>query len=340
MATPDEPGAILMLVDEQRTFIDANDHTFLVIHKTASGGSAQNIATFFANDPNRASTHYIVGQDGVIAQAVLEKDGAAGNCCVEDGYASFLTQYNPLHVGGGGTTNLNTMSVSIEHVDPTSDNSTPLTAAQKAASFRLIQHICERHNIPKRRATNDGLGGIIGHMDIDPINRAHCPGNYPWQELWTYLQGGTTTMGVPANWHDDGTTLTAPNGVKVVHGFRDYVLSHNWDPRNIPVGAEFGTAQLEASNISLGHGTQQLFEWSMLGYTVQRGVIFEYVGRELAFARAQVQKYAADIAQLKADLAAAVALGPPAPDPRIEVYANKLTTANDLAQKMVAATAL
>src|SRR5258708_21451598 len=50
---------------------------------------------------------------------------------------------------------------------------------------------------------------------------------------WT--QGGT--MG-PTGWHDDGTTLTAPNGVKVVHGFRDYVLAHNWDAANEPVMAE------------------------------------------------------------------------------------------------------
>ena len=176
---PDEPGAILMLVDEQRTFINNNNHTFCVIHKTASAGTAQDIANFFAHDPAEASTHYIIGQDGTIVQAVLEKDGAAGNCCTSPGYASFI----PAGV------NLNNWSVSIEHCDPASDNSTPLTAAQKAASFRLVEHICERHNIPKRRATTDGNGGIIGHMDIDPVNRARCPGNYPWEELWTYLKG-------------------------------------------------------------------------------------------------------------------------------------------------------
>src|SRR5260221_7928718 len=35
------------------------------------------------------------------------------------------------------------------------------------------------------------------------INRARCPGNYPWSELQTYLQGGTTTMGTPAGWRED-----------------------------------------------------------------------------------------------------------------------------------------
>jgi len=117
---------------------------------------------------------------------------------------------------------------------------------------------------------------------------------------------------IPANWHDDGTTLTAPNGVKVVHGFRDYVLAHNWDSANVPLKEEFGTSLLESSNPSLGGGTQQLFNWTMLGYTAARGVFVEWGVRELAFCRQQVQLKAAQIgaldaqiAQLKADLAAA-----------------------------------
>jgi N-acetyl-anhydromuramyl-L-alanine amidase AmpD len=211
----DEPGAILMLVNEQRTFIGQNTHDFLVIHKTASGGSAQNIANFFANDPAMASTHYVVGQDGAVVQCVLEKDGAGGNCCLENGHASFL----PLGV------NLNVKSVSIEHVDPAQDNSTPLTSAQKAAGFKLVQHICERHNIPKRRATNDGQGGIIGHNDIAPINRARCPGNYPWQELFDYLDhGGDVTIidlnnaEVAAHFEAVGNTWRCKANGKVIQG--------------------------------------------------------------------------------------------------------------------------
>src|SRR5260221_11935898 len=86
----DEMGAIGMFVAENRTFIDQNTHEWIVLHKTASGGSAQNIATFFANDPAMASTHYVVGQDGTIVQCVLEKDGAAGNSCLEKGHATHL----------------------------------------------------------------------------------------------------------------------------------------------------------------------------------------------------------------------------------------------------------
>jgi len=176
------------------------------------------------------------------------------------------------------------------------------------------------------------MSGI--EVDYDRSLKADCG-------QW-FVGGGTM---IPANWHDDGTTLTAPNGVKVVHGFRDYVLAHNWDSANVPLKEEFGTSLLESSNPSLGGGTQQLFNWTMLGYTAARGVFVEWGVRELAFCRQQVQLKAtqiqqldAQIAQLKADLAAAQQ--PAAPDPRIEAYANKLTTANDLAQKMVAVTAV
>lgn len=174
----DFQGAISMLVNEQRVFIDQNDHKWLVVHKTAGFHTAQQVAEFFATDANEASTHYVVGQDGAIVQCVLEKDGAGGNCCLFPGHAAYL----PTGV------NMNKHTISIEHVDPATDNSTPVTAAQKAASFKLIADICKRHNIPMR--SGDAAGGIIGHRDIDPVNRARCPGNYPWTELWAYLASG------------------------------------------------------------------------------------------------------------------------------------------------------
>lgn len=272
--TVDQPGAIPMFVNEQRVFINQNNHTWVVVHKTASGGRAQDIATFFANDPAMASTHYIVGQDGTIVQAVLEKDGAGGNCCEKGNFASFLP------VGQ----NLNTWTVSVEHVDPASDNSTPLTAAQKVASFKLIHDICVRHNIPMR--AGDATGGIIGHYQIDPVDRALCPNNYPWQELWNYLKGNTNMA--PTGWKDDGKTLTAPNGHRVVLGFRDYVLSHNWDANNQPLEEEWTADPLEVSNPSLGAGQKLGFNWTTLEYTAARGVFEAWQGQEIVALRAEI----------------------------------------------------
>jgi hypothetical protein len=65
---------------------------------------------------------------------------------------------------------------------------------------------------------------------------------------------GGPMAGIPAGWHDDGTTLTAPNGHKVVLGFRQYILNNYWDPQNQPLEDEDGRNPLEESNPALGAG--------------------------------------------------------------------------------------
>src|SRR5207245_336630 len=51
-----------------------------------------------------------------------------------------------------------------------------------------------------------------------------------FNQIWVMEKSLTNTITVPAGWKDDGTTLTAPNGYKVVQGFRGYVLAHEWHP--------------------------------------------------------------------------------------------------------------
>ncbi len=268
----------LMLVPEQNTFIGAQPGNALVIHKTASGTSAEAVANFFINDPNGASSHFVIGQDGEIVQCVHLVNGAGANCCVENGFDPYWQQFNPMHVGSSTGTNLNTITISIEHCDPASDNSTPLTSAQKASSFKLIKWLVDQYGFD---ITPDGHGQMVdvkGHNTIDPINRARCPGNYPWSELQTYLQGGGT-MGVPAGWTDNGTTLTAPNGHKVVHGFRAKVLA-GWDPADIPLEEEHQVAHVENYYAS-DAGAIQTFNYTRLCYTVARGVYKMGIGNEL-----------------------------------------------------------
>ena len=107
-------------------------------------------------------------------------------------------------------------------------------------------------------------------------------------------------MGVPQNWHDTGTVLTAPNGAEVVLGFRQYVLTHDWDSGNYPLGAQFYTQVLESSNPALGDGDQQVFRDSLLGYPhnpqapyqgLKEQVIEEWAGVELAYTRQQLATY-------------------------------------------------
>ena len=99
------------------------------------------------------------------------------------------------------------------------------------------------------------------------------------------------TTGIPVNWHDDGHTLTAPNGFKVVGVLRSFVLAHSWDTNNYPLENERTTPQLEDSNPGLGGGTQQIFRFCMLADLATKGVIVEWIGQELLYARGQVAKY-------------------------------------------------
>ncbi len=176
----DYPSATEMLVPNEYVFPNAEGHTrrFLVLHKSAGGSSAKEEAEYFQNgsDGRHVSSHYIVGQDGAIVQCVKEVDGASGNCCLEPGHAA----YWPTDI------NINLISFSIESVDASIENVTAMPAAQKNALFPLVKSICERHNIPMWAADIDG--GIAGHNSLEPQSRGHCPGNFPWSELWDYLR--------------------------------------------------------------------------------------------------------------------------------------------------------
>ena len=118
------------------------------------------------------------------------------------------------------------------------------------------------------------------------------------------------TRGTPEGWHDDGTILTAPNGVKVEQGFRAWVLANHWNAENEPLDDAHMVAQLEASNPGLGGGTQQFFRECVLEWTQERGVFAMWVGVELLKARQQAVAYYTALEQAKADYATLQAAQP------------------------------
>jgi len=184
----DEPGVIWLPNNNYFSNRNGQKPKFVILHGTAGGSSAVGIANYFKsteNGNNPVSSHYVVDQHGVVVQCIAEVDGAYGNGILSAGHDTWWsTAINP-----------NNITISIEHVKPDVHNETPLTPAQQAASFKLIQHICERHGIPKRRA--DANGGITGHYSIDPVSRSQCPGEYPWAALFAYL--ATTEIHVPTH---------------------------------------------------------------------------------------------------------------------------------------------
>lgn len=102
-------------------------------------------------------------------------------------------------------------------------------------------------------------------------------------DLYVAIAKGEHKMVVPTGWKDDGKTLTAPNGVAVVMGFRDWVLNHSWNPDNMPNEPEYGASPAILHRPDLGPGTRQTFRDSLLWFTQGTGVVEEqFLGLELS----------------------------------------------------------
>jgi N-acetyl-anhydromuramyl-L-alanine amidase AmpD len=260
---------------------------WVIVHGTAGGDDAKAMGQWMNTQTSMGPTsvHYVVDQHGNVVQLVSEGDSAWGNGVLSTGHDAFWDRI--------GTPNPNWRTISIEHVKASSDNSNALTPAQQSASFRLIADICRRHKIPGRFA--DVMGGITGHYSIDPVNRKFCPGPYPFEELFSYLAttfhlpppGGNDSVfpqGIPQGWRDNGTTLTAPNGQPVIHGFRSTVLGRGWDPANVPMAPE-GEVLAPANPLDphSGPGVTQYFRDTVLVWFHGNGAIAQVPAGQLAF---------------------------------------------------------
>jgi|GEM_PF-1853907 len=124
------------------------------------------------SNPN-SSAHFIVAKDGRIAQLVSVHNWAwANGLCWQKNH--WLTRRCTRIVQPGWVDiqpgeNPNKYTISIEHEGFTGE---ALTPAMEAATVRLLRWIREVFNItyvPGRT--------LIGHRDIDPLDRAYCPGS-------------------------------------------------------------------------------------------------------------------------------------------------------------------
>jgi len=106
----------------------------------------------------------------------------------------------------------------------------------------------------------------------------------------------------PQGWSDDGTTLKAPNGRVVEKGFRQWIVTHNWDPANLPLENEHGQTPLEMSNPALGGGTQQMFCQTVLEWMPARGVLEMWTGQEFLALRQQLDRLTQQVQSLQQQL--------------------------------------
>lgn len=117
----------------------------------------------------------------------------------------------------------------------------------------------------------------------DPASRPQAPAPWPgyrWLQFTDKLTApwytggpidanvftGVETMFIPDGWSDDGTNLTAPNGVQVSGQFRDVIISSaGWRRENVPDGPAYAADPLTLSDPSLGAGQRQDFAYDSLG---------------------------------------------------------------------------
>jgi N-acetyl-anhydromuramyl-L-alanine amidase AmpD len=140
------------------------------------------------SDPAReASTHFVIGQDGTVLQLVRLRDSAWGNGIPNRPRWPLVTERAGV--------NPNRYTVSIEHAKRSADNSDPLTDAQLVASLALVRRLLgllpELGLAGERFVERLGAAAlheiVVGHCDIDSVNRAHCPGTWDWDAYLALL---------------------------------------------------------------------------------------------------------------------------------------------------------
>jgi lysozyme len=144
------------------------------------------------------------------------------------------------------------------------------------------------HMIYVQYSDKGTVPGISGPVDLD-----------------VFVGGSIVPSGpvVPQGWSDDGTILKAPNGVAVVKGFRQFVLNHSWDPKNVPLAVEATRSPADPNQPALGNGSFQVFLYCELCWTPSASEFYGAIGQQIEAGSASDAKLAA----AKADLVALVA---------------------------------
>jgi len=114
-------------------------------------------ATTPADVTRAVSAHYVVYRNGRIEQWVREEDAAYHAGVVNNPTWPLLEPWTP-----------NRQLIGIEHEGFTGE---PWTEAMYQADAWLCARACKRWGIVP------GLNTIIGHWEIDSVNRLRCPGN-------------------------------------------------------------------------------------------------------------------------------------------------------------------
>ncbi|MER5290646.1 N-acetylmuramoyl-L-alanine amidase [Streptomyces pharetrae] len=133
----------------------------VVVHVTQ--GSFDSAVRVFQDPEHGAASHYIVGQDGRVAQMIRELDVA----------------YH------AGNRDYNERSIGIEHAGFV-DRPQDFTDAMYAASARLTAGICRRYDIPVDREH------IIGHVEVPGTDHTDPGPHWDWERYLKLVRQART----------------------------------------------------------------------------------------------------------------------------------------------------
>jgi hypothetical protein len=272
----DFPGSIDMMLPTHYSF-DSITPRKIVIHKTAGNTNLQSLYnTFFQT---MRSTHYGIDLDGTIAQFVPENRGAGGNCCV-DPAPNHNSLWDALVQEFG---NLNLCTLSVEHVDPTADNSFVMPQAQIDASHRLVKWWCDQHGLTWL--------DVHSHASINGVNKSRCPGpTYNFQALFDYLnapKGGppvtNQNMVIQAKdtWDSSVFPTAGPNGFITFAPLPyDTGIAASWThgyltnprPMGAPTSKEFPSIRKDGKSIIVQFFGKDRCEWDGTAHWMLTGL--------------------------------------------------------------------
>ena len=156
----------------------------IVCHIT--DGAFDGAVSWLTNPASQVSSHFVVAQDGRVAQLVPIQDTAWANGTVNDASDNRGNQHSKLAIVRERGVNANLYTISIEHEGRFSETQGELTPKQLDASKELIAHI--RAEVKRIYNTEIPLDRehIVGHSDITPRWKPNCPGErFPFDKILT-----------------------------------------------------------------------------------------------------------------------------------------------------------
>jgi N-acetyl-anhydromuramyl-L-alanine amidase AmpD len=189
----------------------------IVCHITE--GAFDGAVSWLCHPQSGVSAHFVVGQDGQITQLVSIEDTAWCNGTSPDPAQTTYSGNSTLKTVRDRKINANLYTISIEHEGIWATTKGKLTVRQLGASVDLIQWIrSEAERIYKVVIPLD-REHIVGHYQINPINKPNCPGAlFQFDTILKILQGRelvqpAVTIADVRNWNaDEGIIGLAAKG--------------------------------------------------------------------------------------------------------------------------------